>query len=255
VPDDSWATLADAFVDGAYASVKGRVRTYVMHQQLLRHLAGPPATVLDVGGGGAHQSLPLARLGHEVTVLDPSAAMLAKAAQRLAAEPEDVRRRVRLVEAAGENADAATGGALYDAVLCHGVLMYLAEPGPMVDALSRRVAPGGIVSVLALNAATLAVRAALEHRWADALAAFDARSELGVLGTDTRADTVAEISELLRGAGLRPESWYGVWLFTDWMDVPADSTDVAVVAEVELEAGLRDPYRSLSRVFHLVARR
>src|SRR3954453_9762139 len=83
VPEDAWATLADAFVDGAYATVKGRVRTYVLHQQLLRHLPAPPATVLDVGGGAAHQSLPLARLGYDVTIVDPSAAMLAKAQQRV----------------------------------------------------------------------------------------------------------------------------------------------------------------------------
>ena len=81
--DDTWAGLADQFADGAYASVKGRVRTYVLHQQLLEHLPEPPATVLDVGGGAGHQSFPLARAGYEVTLLDPSPAMLAKADHRL----------------------------------------------------------------------------------------------------------------------------------------------------------------------------
>jgi SAM-dependent methyltransferase len=253
--EDSWAELADQFVDGAYASVKGRVRTYVLHQQLLRHLPPPPAAVLDVGGGAAHQSLPLARLGYDVTVLDPSAAMLAKARERLSAEPDEVRGRVRLVEAPGERADVATNGEQFAAVLCHGVLMYVDDPGPMVSALCRCVAPGGVVSVMALNAQTLAIRPALEQRWADALAAFDAGSEVGVLGTDTRGDTVAGLSELLRGAGIEPDSWYGVWLFADWMTLPVETTDVAAVAEVELQASLRDPYRQLSRVFHLVGRR
>jgi SAM-dependent methyltransferase len=255
VPEDAWAALADAFVEGAYASVKGRVRTFVLHQQLLRHLPAPPATVLDVGGGAAHQSLPLARLGYEVTVLDPSAAMLAKADLRLRAEPDGVRRRVRLIEAAGERADVATGGERFAAVLCHGVLMYLDEPGPVLSALCRCVQPGGVVSVMALNARTMAIRPALEHRWADALAAFDAGAEVGVLGTDTRGDTVEGLSGLLRAGGVVPEEWYGVWLFADWMDLPADTTDVEAVAEVELQASLRDPYRQLSRVFHLVGRR
>jgi S-adenosylmethionine-dependent methyltransferase len=40
VNDDIWASLADQFVDEAYASVKGLVRTYVLRQQLLEHL--PP---------------------------------------------------------------------------------------------------------------------------------------------------------------------------------------------------------------------
>jgi S-adenosylmethionine-dependent methyltransferase len=50
VPPDVWAALADPFGD-AYASVKGRVRTYILHAQLLRRLPPPPARVLDVGGG------------------------------------------------------------------------------------------------------------------------------------------------------------------------------------------------------------
>ena len=255
MPQDAWAALADPFVDGAYASVKGQVRTFVLHSQLLRHLPDPPAAVLDVGGGAAHQSLPLARLGYDVTVLDPSPAMLGKAAQRLAAEPDDVRDRVRLVEATGERAEEATGGQRFAAVLCHGVLMYVARPEPLLAAVCRCASPGGVVSVMALNAATLAVRPALERRWADALAAFDASGEVGVLGTDTRGDTVEGLSDLMRRQGVDPQAWYGVWLFTDWMDLPLAGTDVAAVADVELQASLRDPYRQLSRVFHLVGRR
>jgi S-adenosylmethionine-dependent methyltransferase len=255
VSHDAWAALADPFVTGAYASVKGRVRTFVLHQQLLRHLPDPPATVLDVGGGAAHQSLPLARLGYDVTVLDPSPAMLATAEQRLRAEADEVRARVRLIEAPGEQAEAAVGGQRFDGVLCHGVLMYLRRPEPLVRALCRCANPGGIVSVMALNAHTLAVRPALERRWPDALAAFDATGEVGVLGTDTRADTPEDLTDLLHHGGVQAQAWYGVWLFTDWLDLPADSTDVAAIAAVELEASVRDPYRQLSRVFHLVGRR
>ena len=241
-PDDAWAGLADPFVDGAYATVKGQVRTRVLHAQLLRHLPGPPAAVLDVGGGAAHQSLPLARAGYDVTVLDPSPAMLARAEQRLGAEPDEVRRRVRLVQAPGEQADAATGGQRFAAVLCHGVLMYVERPDPLVEALCRCTRPGGIVSVMALNARTLAVRPALDRRWGDALAAFDAGGEVGVLGTDTRGDTVEGLSGLLRRGGVDPQAWYGVWLFCDWLDLPAGTTDVAEVAAVELRG---EPARPL----------
>lgn len=253
--DDAWQALADPFVDGAYATVKGRVRTYVLHQQLLRHLPGPPASVLDVGGGAAHQSLPLARLGYDVTVLDPSSAMLGKAEQRVAAEPAEVRERIRLVEGTGESALDLTGGRPFAAVLCHGVLMYQPSPGPLVDELCRCVGPGGIVSIMALNAATMAVRPALDRRWADALAGFEATHEVGVLGTPTRADTVADLTRLLAQRGVDADAWYGVWLFTDWMQLPLEGTDVDAVATVELEASLRDPYRGLSRVFHLVGHR
>lgn len=41
VPRDAWAALADPFVEGTYASVKGQVRAFVLHAQLLRHLPDP----------------------------------------------------------------------------------------------------------------------------------------------------------------------------------------------------------------------
>src|SRR5919197_4414469 len=97
--EDTWAGLADQFVDEAYASVKGYVRTYVMHQHLLEHLPPPPAPVLDVGGGAGNQSFPLAQAGYDVTLLDSSPAMLDKAEQRLQRLPAEVRQRVTLLEA------------------------------------------------------------------------------------------------------------------------------------------------------------
>ena len=261
VSDDIWAGLVDQFVDGAYASVKGYVRTYVMHQQLLEHLPPSPATVLDVGGGAGHQSFPLAQAGYDVTLLDSSTAMLDKAQERLQRLPEDVRRRVTLLQADGESAEEAVHGQRFDAVLCHGVLGYLDDPEPMVSELCRCAADGGLVSIMTGNAKASAVRPALERRWDDALASFDARTEIGVLGVQGRADTVEELSEILQSAGVDPVRWYGVWLFVDWLEFggaeldPSDTKQVAATAKVELEASRRDPYRQLSRVFHLVGRK
>jgi S-adenosylmethionine-dependent methyltransferase len=261
VSDDVWAGLVSRFADEAYASVKGYVRTYVMHQQLMEHLPAPPATVLDVGGGAGHQSFPLAELGYDVTLLDSSPAMLDKARERLARLSEEARQRVRFVPADGENADEAVHGRRFDAVLCHGVLGYLEQPEPMVDQLCRCAAAGGVVSIMTGNAKAGAVRPALERRWDDALASFDARTEVGVLGVQGRADTVEEIGEFLRRGSVDPQRWYGVWLFVDWLEFggttldPTDTEQVAATAAVELEASRRDPYRHLSRVFHIVGRK
>lgn len=259
--DDIWAGLADRFADGAYASVKGYVRTYVMHHQLLEHLPPPPATVLDVGGGAGHQSFPLAQAGYDITLLDSSPAMLDKARERLQRLPEEARRRVTLLEGDGENAEQAVNGRRFDAVLCHGVLGYLDDPEPLVEQLCKCADTGGVVSIMTANANAMAVRPALERRWDDALASFDAKTEIGVLGVPGRADTVEELGGLLRRGGVEPVDWYGVWLFVDWLEFsgaeldPGDAKQVAATAAVELEAGRRDPYRQLSLVFHLVGRK
>ena len=259
--DDIWAGLADRFADQAYASVKGYVRTYVLHNQLLEHLPAAPAAVLDVGGGAGHQSFPLAQAGYDVTLLDSSPAMLDKARQRLERLPAEAQRRVTLLQADGQNADEAVDGQRFAAVLCHGVLGYLEQPEPLVDQLCRCAAVGGIVSIMTANAKAMAVQPALERRWDDALAAFDARTGIGVLGVQGRADTVEEVSELMQVRGVEPVRWYGVWLFVDWLEFsgaeldPSDERQVAATAAVELEASRRDPYRQLSRVFHLVGRK
>ena len=258
---DEWAGLADQFVDEAYASVKGYVRTYVMHHQLLEHLPPPPASVLDVGGGAGHQSFPLAQAGYDVTLLDSSPTMLGRARQRRERLPPPARRRVTLLLADGLDADDAVDGRRFDAVLCHGVLGYLEQPEPLIDQLCRCAAAGGVVSIMTGSANASAVRPALERRWDDALVSFDARTEIGVLGVPGRADTVEEVSDLLQRRGTEPVRWYGVWLFVDWLEFsgveldPSDAKQVAATAAVELEAGRRDPYRQLSRVFHLVARK
>lgn len=145
-----------------------------------------------------------------------------------------------LVEGDGEYAEDAVAGRRFDAVLCHGVLGYLDRPEPIVGQLCRCADAGGLVSIMTGNAEASAVRPALERRWADALASFDARREIGVLGLPGRADTAEELGELMRARGVTPLRWYGVWLFVDWLEFggaeldPTDSAQVAATAEVEV---------------------
>lgn len=261
--DDPWAStsLANLFVDEAYASVKGYVRTYVLHHHLLEHLPKPPAKLLDVGGGAGNQSFPLAQAGYDVTILDPSSAMLDKARQRLELLPVDAQQRVTLLQADGEHAYEAVVGQPFAGVLCHGVLGYLEDPEPLIAELCRCAEPGGIVSIMTGNANAMAVQPALERRWADALASFDVRTGIGVLGVRGRADTAEELSEMIARHGVDPERWYGTWLFVDWLEFsgtkldPTDTKEIEAIAAVELEASRRDPYRQVSRAFHLIGRK
>jgi S-adenosylmethionine-dependent methyltransferase len=253
-PGDAWdGGLAERFIGGHYSSLYGAVRTYTINVHLRDHLAPPPGTVVDIGGGAGHQSFPLAAAGYDVTIVDPSTRMLAMAAERVAELGPEVAGRVRLVGATGEDAPAVLGGQRFDAVLCHGVLMYLDDPVPMVDALGALAAPGGIVSVVAKNVEVLALRPALRGDWAGALAAFGSERQINGLGVDTRADRVEDLSSLFAARGVQPVEWYGVRLFADgWTPDRPLTDDDELVLQVELEASRRDPYRRMSRLFHLI---
>ena len=252
--EDPFSELAESYLS-TNETLRGMVRHALVARQLGEHLPLPPARIADVGGGAGHQTIPLARQGYEVTLLDPSQTMLREARRTLASEEETVQRRVRLIEGAGEQAREILGEESFDVLLCHGVLPYLEDPYPLIRNLASVARPGAIVSVLAKNAAALAMRPALEGRYKDALAAFDADRDLGRLGVVTRGDTIETLSRLFERVGIEVVRWYGVRVFTDHLgDRPPDA-DLTDVLRLEWEAGRRDPYRSVARLFHLIGQK
>lgn len=68
--------------------------------------------------------------------------------------------------------------------------------------------------MLAKNAATLAMRPALEERYKDALATLDADRDFGRLDTVTRGDTISGLSRMFERVGIGAVQWYGVQVFT-----------------------------------------
>ena len=74
---------------------------------------GAPLRVLDVGGGSGMFAVPLARLGHDVTVVDPSADALATLRRR--ADTAGVGERVHAIQ--GDVADPAFAGRCFDQCL------------------------------------------------------------------------------------------------------------------------------------------
>lgn len=223
-------------------SLKGRIGSHVLRQRLAEHLPPPPALVLDVDGGAGHQAIPRVRAGYQVTILDPAPTMLAEVTSRLEREDTGTRAHCQLVEGRGEDLPGATGAARADVVLCHGVLMCFDEPGPLLRGVANSLAPGCLLSLLALQAHALVVQPAPEGEWSDALAAFDAAGEVGVLGLPTRADTPEGLSEELSGLDVDTIAWHGVWLFADRLgDRALRQDDEAAMLAVEPEAGRRDP--------------
>ncbi|MBX9393129.1 methyltransferase domain-containing protein [Streptomyces sp. TRM72054] len=217
-----------------------------------RFPVGQRLRVLDVGMGQGTQALRLARAGHQVTGVEKDATMLAAARSALAEEPVGIQERVRLIEGDGRDTGVHFLPGSFDVVLCHGVLMYVDDPDPLLAGLARMLAPGGLLSLLVRNGDALAIRPGLAGDWTTALAAFDTTAYRNRLGLDVRADRLATLTATLAGIGAPLHAWYGVRVFTDTApddaEVPAD---VEALLAAEERAGRTDPYRGVAALLHL----
>ncbi|KOV71723.1 methyltransferase [Streptomyces sp. NRRL WC-3723] len=217
-----------------------------------RFPVGQRLRVLDVGMGQGTQAVRLARLGHHVTGVEQDATMIAAARDAVAREPEGIRERVRLVQGDGRDTGVHFLPGSFDVVLCHGVLMYVEEPDPLVAGLARVLAPGGLLSLLVRNGDALAMRPGLSGDWSSALAAFDTTAYRNRLGLDVRADRLAALTATLDGIAAPLHAWYGVRVFTDTAaDDAAVPDDLETLLAVEERAGRTDPYRGVAALLHL----
>lgn len=104
------------------------------------------ARVLEVGAGTGRIAAGLAMTGMEVTAVEPSAAMRERATKRLAALPERVSRRVRLVAGSATDPGIAAGESFDAVVFGLGAFAHLLSVRERLDALSRvraQLHPGG----------------------------------------------------------------------------------------------------------------
>jgi hypothetical protein len=109
---------------------------------------------------------------------------------------------------------------------------------------------------VAKNVEVMSLLHAHQGDWEAALAAFDSDHQVNGLGVVTRGDRIPDLRDRLDANGIEPVAWYGVRLFTDgWVRERSATDPDALVLRAELEASRRDPYRQLSRLFHLVGRR
>jgi len=219
--------------------------------------AGRPLEVLDVGGGSGGFAVPVAQLGHHVTVVDPSPDSLA-ALERRAAET-DTAARVRGVQgdAAGV-LDLVAAGSV-DVVLCHSVLEVVDDPAEALGALAAALRSGGLASVLAASRVAAVVARASAGRLAEARHILDdATGRSGDNDPLARRFTLDELQLLLAATGLRPRTVHGARIFAD--AVPATTLDVDPQAiddllALERAAAERPDFLGVAAQLHVLAER
>lgn len=108
-----------------------------------RPLAG--LTMLDIGCGAGILSEPLARLGAQVTGIDPAAKTIAAAAWHATASGLAIDYRTTTIE------DVATEAARFDVVLAMEVVEHVADVPAFLTKCAAAVRPGGLFVLATLN--------------------------------------------------------------------------------------------------------
>lgn len=245
---------------GAHTAPRTAVVWSVLRAELDRHPPGP-LRVLDAGGGSGQFAVPLAELGHTVTVVDASADALA-ALERRAAE-RGVAARVTGVQGDADTAPLVVGADSQDLVLCHSLLEVVDDPAAVLGSIAQAVRVGGAASVLVANRNATVLARAVGGHFADAVRALDDPAGRWGEGDGTlRRYGLDEATALLAAAGLRVEAAHGVRVVADLLPgallsraADAEFGALEALLEFELAASARPPFRDIATQLHLLGRR
>jgi len=241
----------------AHVSPRTAVVWEVLRNELSRRAVDADGTtVLDLGGGSGVFAVPLAELGHRVTVVDASPDALATL-QRRAVEV-GVADRVSAICGDVDGLAGELPPAGYDLVLCHQLLEMVDDPAKTLATVAGAVRPGGCASVLVAGRAATVLSRALGGHPADALRALtDPAGRWSEADSALRRFDTAEVSALIVAAGLTVESVHGVRVVADLL--PGALEAVPGVADalraLELAVAAIPPYRDIATQLHLLARR
>jgi S-adenosylmethionine-dependent methyltransferase len=242
---------------------RSAVRTAVVWEALAARLharrneleESRPLQVLDLGGGTGGFAVRLAELGHLATVVDPSPDALASLARRAA--DAGVSEQIRGVQGDSSDLLEVVEKASADAVLCHGVLEVVDDPGDALQAVAAVLRPRGLLSLLVTQRHAAVLAKALAGHLADARHLLaDPAGRWGSADPVPRRFTEREVTDLLTTEGFEITDAHGVRVFTDL--VPSTLVDTEPGAAealyaLETEVADRPEFRAVAHQLHVLA--
>jgi S-adenosylmethionine-dependent methyltransferase len=237
------------------AALDGSVRTAVVWDALRSVLPERAVDVLDLGGGTGGFAVPLALLGHRVTVVDPSPDALAALRRRA----DDTGATVQAVQGDAAGLLDVVQPASADLVLCHGVLEHVDEVTPALGSVAEVLRPGGALSLLVAHRNAVVLARAVAGRFAEARVALTADDgRWGPADPLPRRFTESGIREAVAAVGVHVLEVHGVPTLADLLPAAMVDSDPDTTAElVELErlaAGMPE-LRAFATSLHVLARR
>jgi S-adenosylmethionine-dependent methyltransferase len=213
---------------------------------------GPaPLRIVDAGGGTGGIAVPLAALGHEVLVVDPSPDAMVSLRRRAEERADGSAARIRAVQ--GDLTDlpdhVPPGGA--DVVVCHDVLGVVDDPDAALRAVHDALRPGGLVSVLVVGRGGAVLARALAGR-------FGAAADLLAGDSATGRYDARSLPAALAVASLEVFAVHAVRVFADLVSgalLESDPGAPAALDALERAVATNPDYLPVAARLHAFARR
>lgn len=219
---------------------------------------GRTADVLDIGGGTGGLAVPLAALGHRVTVVDTSPDALAALARR--AGESGVGESASggsLVALQGDADDLQVAAGAFDLVLCHGLLEHVDDPSGALAGIVRSLRPAGRLSLVVAQRSAAVVGTALAGHLARAEALLDSPAgRWGDADPLARRFDRAEVIDLVEAAGLTVDAVHGLRVLGDLVPgqlLESDPTARARLLALDARLAGQLDYAGLAAALHVLA--
>ena len=231
----------------------------LVENNLTKHIPvdSPPLRILDAGGGNGLDSLALARMNHQVDIVDTSQKMLDDAKANAALAGVSGRLDTHSIDIL--NIARKFSKDEFDMILCHNVAQFYEDIEPLLDALLGVLKPGGILSLIVPNQYSLPYQAAfLNGDLDEAFELLDQKQQYNsIFGVDVHEFRADELIDWVEQKGCRVEKHYGIRCMYNYWGTNEEKEDVEVYEKLKkLEFSLtdREPYKHTARLFQLIIR-
>jgi S-adenosylmethionine-dependent methyltransferase len=210
---------------------------------------------LDLGGGTGGLAVPLAALGHRVTVVDSSPDALAALDRRAAESGVEG----QLVARQGDADDLQVPDSSFDLVLCHGLLEHVDDPARTLAAIARALRPGGRFSLVVAQRSAAVVATALAGHLARAQCLLDdPDGRWGEPDPLARRFDRAQVIGLVQAAGLAVDDIHGLRVLGDLVPgqlLESDPSARARLLDLDGRLAAQSDYVGLAASLHVLAHR
>jgi S-adenosylmethionine-dependent methyltransferase len=248
--DVHFTTIAKAFEQDVYGSSKGYIRWNVLWEDLLTELPqlnDGKLNILDAGGGAGRMTIALAKLGHQVTLVEPAKEMLEKAQH--AANTEHLN-NISFVNKALQDFSTTQP---FDIILNHAVLEWLAEPKAALEQLVKQLKPSGYLSLMFYNRNAVILKDILSGDFS--LHTFQEDALKSGWNKQAKPLFPETVMTWLNEFGMHIKSKVGIRIFHDHITEEDKEGKLEQLLKVEQALRQQEPFASLAQHIHFICQK